>query len=124
MYGVLVYNMYQWYKSISLFEETRCDNNILKTLIDAEIDPVQATEMACTVIAVVGGPTVSQTSFVTIIVGLSTAVIGLYLNSGPKWSFTKSKSDYYQPESDQRSVRPENEQNWFGGGETRRKDGE
>ena len=98
MYGLLVYNMYVWYKSIELVEETECDNNILQTLIAAGMDPEKATAMACTVVAVVGGPTPAQTSFVTIIVGLATAVIGLYLNSGPKWDFTKSKSDFYVPD--------------------------
>jgi len=95
MYGVLVYNMYAWYKSIPMVEESACDNNILQTLIEAGMDPVLATEMSCTVVAIIGGPTGFQTSFVSIIVGLATVVIGLYLNSGPKWSFTKSRNDFY-----------------------------
>jgi len=118
MYGLLVYNMYEWYKSIGLVEETSCDNNILQTLIDAGMDPAQATEMACTVVAVVGGPTTAQTSFVTIIIGLATAVIGLYLNSGPKWNFTKSKSDYYEPPLEEKDSRRREDRRWFGNDET------
>lgn len=121
MYGLLVYNMYNWYKSIPLVEETSCDNSILQTLIDAGMDPAQATEMACTVVSVVGGPTTAQTSFVTIIVGLATAVIGLYLNSGPKWNFTKSKNDFYEPEGrdlDRNRSRRDSDRRWFGNEES------
>lgn len=114
-YGILVYNLYEWYKSIPMVAETECDNNILQTLIAAGMDPGQATQMSCTVVAMVGGPTPAQTSFVTIIVGLATAVIGLYLNSGPRWDFSRGKNDFYHEERSVTSTERQPAKRWIGG---------
>lgn len=114
IYGILVYNLYTWYKSIPTVEELSCDSSILQTLIDSGVDPVVAVELSCTVIGLVGGPTTAQTSFVTIIAGLSTAVIGLYLNSGPKWNFTKSQNDFYYSDGPPGNYQRRPRRQWFG----------
>lgn len=81
-YGFMVYKLFIWYTSIPTHEERECDNSILNTLINSGIDVQQAMEMACTIVGTVGGPTSQQTSFVTVIIGLSTGIFGFYVNSG------------------------------------------
>src|SRR5690554_4917628 len=85
LYGLLVYKIYQWYKSIGTSEKMECDNTILNTLIENGLDPTRAMEMACTVVDVVGGPTAEQTVLVTSVMGLATAIFGFYVNTGRRW---------------------------------------
>ena len=84
-YALMVFILINWYRGMSTVEQTECDNDILQTLIDSGVDPVEATELACTVIGVTGGPTPEQTAFATAIIGLSTAIFAFYVNSGRKW---------------------------------------
>lgn len=105
-YGYLVYDMYTWYKSIPLVEKMSCDKDMIKILLDSGVSPEMAASLSCTVIDMVGGPSTAQASFVTIIIGLSTAIIGLYLNSGPKWDFSRGSSDFYVFNDPPKSQRP------------------
>lgn len=74
-------------------KQKTCDNPILDTLIGGGVDPDRAMELACTVSDVVGGPTTEQTIFVTGIIGLATAIFGLYVRTGRKWD-EKGFMDY------------------------------
>lgn len=85
MYGLMIYKLFLWYTNIETFEETTCDNPLIQTLLEQNIDIEKATEIACTIVDTVGGPTSQQTSFVTIVIGLSSAIFGLYVNSGGDW---------------------------------------
>jgi len=85
VYGFLVWEIYIWFKSLETIAKIQCQEDIFFKLIQNGIDVNKASEIACVVIEVVGGPTAQQTTFVTAIVGLSTAIIGLYLNSGRRW---------------------------------------
>jgi len=85
MYGFMIYKLFVWYTSIPTHEETSCNNALVQTLLENNIDIDKAMELACTVVDTVGGPTGSQTSFVTVIVGLSSAMFGFYVNSGGNW---------------------------------------
>lgn len=85
MYGFMIYKLFQWYTDIPTHEETSCDDALIRTLIESGMDMERAMEMACTVVDTVGGPTGSQTSFVTVIIGLSSAMFGFYVNSGGAW---------------------------------------
>lgn len=84
-YGILVIHMYLWYRSIPVYPLTKCDIGVLKILIDGGMAVDNAKTYACSVTEVVGGPTAAQTALVTTIIGLSTAIFGLYAGSGRKW---------------------------------------
>lgn len=85
MYSVLVTHLYLWYKSIPTFIQEKCDPSILRMLLESGIDINEAKLVACSIVDVVGGPTASQTTFVTTIIGLSTGIFGLYTATGRKW---------------------------------------
>lgn len=84
-YSLLVMNLYLWFKSIPTFVQEKCDNTILKVLIESGIGLEEARLTACTIVDVVGGPTAAQSAFVTTIIGLSSAIFGLYTTTGRKW---------------------------------------
>ena len=85
MYGLMIYKLFLWYTNIETHEEETCDNALIQTLLEQNVDIDRATNIACTIIDTVGGPTSQQTSFVTIVIGLSSAIFGLYVNSGGEW---------------------------------------
>ena len=93
MYGFMIYKLFVWYTGIPTHEEESCNDALVTTLIENGVEIDRAMEMACTIVGTVGGPTTQQTSFVTIIIGLSSAMFGFYVNSGGKWEFTKTKDD-------------------------------
>lgn len=86
LYSTLVFNLYLWYRSIPTYIQEQCDSSVLKVLIDSgglTID--EARSIACSVVDIVGGPTMAQSAFVTTIIGLSTGIFGLYVATGRKW---------------------------------------
>jgi hypothetical protein len=87
-YGWMVWKVTEWYMSIPVSLRFECQNDVLTTLLaTAGMTVEKAKGIACNIADTVGGPTSEQTMFVSIIVGLSGVVIGLYLNSGnsAKW---------------------------------------
>lgn len=91
MYGFLVWSMYTWYKSIPTYVQTKCDTALIEILMSKGLTIDRVREMACYVVGTTGGPTGEQTTFVTIIISLSSAIFALYTNSGRKWDLSKSK---------------------------------
>lgn len=85
IYGVLVYRLYSWYRGLERVEKIECDDRVLQILIDSGMEAERAMEMACNVVALIGGPSTEQTAFVTTIIGLSTGIFGFYVSSGRKW---------------------------------------
>lgn len=92
-YGILVYRLYSWLTGIETYVQTQCDSNVLESLINSGVSLADAQAIACTVVAVVGGPTGAQTTFVTTIVGLSAAVFGLYTSTGRRWGRNERNRD-------------------------------
>lgn len=86
LYGVLVWHLVSWFLALETFTKKDCNTALIQSLLDKNIDVAQAQEIACTVVEVVGGPTNAQTAFVTAIVGLATAIFGLYGKGGKDWS--------------------------------------
>lgn len=86
-YGWMVWEVTRWYMSIPSANQTSCQADVLQALIQSGTTLEQARSTACSIIQTVGGPTSEQTMFVSITAGLSSVVIGLYLNSGKssKW---------------------------------------
>jgi len=117
MYGFLIYKLFVWYTGIPTHEEKSCDDALIKTLLENNVDITIATEMACTIVDTVGGPTPAQTSFVTVIVGLSSAMFAFYVNSGGSWrtdtnfntsiSGNKGKIPWRKPNDGERERRDE-----------------
>lgn len=103
MYSVLVTHLYLWYKSIPTFVQEKCDPTILRMMLDQDITLEEAKLVACTIVDVVGGPTASQTTFVTTIIGLSTGIFGLYTATGRKWE--RGAPDDFSSERDRRNDR-------------------
>lgn len=85
MYALLVSHLYLWFRSIPTFIQEKCDPTILRMMLDQEVSLEETKMMACTIVDMVGGPTSSQTLFVTTIIGLSTGIFGLYTATGRKW---------------------------------------
>jgi hypothetical protein len=85
-YAWLVVQLYLWWKTIPSYVKESCDSKVLEVLLKNKISLEEATEIACTVTDVVGGPTTAQSAFVTTIVGLSAGIFGLYTSTGRKWS--------------------------------------
>ena len=100
MYSVLVTHLYLWYKSIPTFVQEKCDPTILRMMMDQHISLEESKLIACTIVDVVGGPTASQTTFVTTIIGLSTGIFGLYTATGRKWE--RGSPDDFNPDRDRR----------------------
>lgn len=84
-YAMLVLNMYVWYKSIPTYVQEHCDPAVIQILVQNKATVEDAQKAACSVQAVVGGPTPAQTALVTTIIGLSSLIFGFYTNSGRKW---------------------------------------
>lgn len=86
-YGWMVWNVTRWYMSIPSSNQIQCQADVLRVLMESKINIDQARAMACSIVDTIGGPTSEQTMFVSIVTGLSSVVIGLYLNTGKtsKW---------------------------------------
>ena len=97
MYSALVTNVYLWFKSIPTIIQEKCDPTIVRTILEAGHSMEEAKMFACTVMDVVGGPTAAQSAFVTTIIGLSTAIFGLYATTGRKWESGIKKLDHDPP---------------------------
>lgn len=100
LYGFLVSYVVLWFISIKTYVTTQCDVAMITTLMEKGLSFVDAKTAACTIIAVVGGPTTQHAALVTTICGLATVIFGFYTNSGRDWSksvlpwkFGKSKKD-------------------------------
>lgn len=85
LYALMVVDLYTWFKAIPTIQVTRCDAALVEILKNSGMDIDRATELACTASDVVGGPTSSQSAFVTTIIGLSTGIFGLYASTGRRW---------------------------------------
>jgi hypothetical protein len=84
-YGYLVVNLYQWFVSIPTYIQYKCDPSIMQLLLSKGIALAQVKDTACYIVGSVGGPTMAQSAFVTTVIGLSTAVFGLYTSTGRRW---------------------------------------
>jgi hypothetical protein len=85
LYALMVVDLYTWFKAIPTIQVTRCDAALIEILKTNGMDIDKATELACNTNDVVGGPTSSQSAFVTTIIGLSTGIFGLYASTGRRW---------------------------------------
>lgn len=87
LYAVLMYKVFMWFKSIPTVLSLECNAELIEKLVLNQSIPLeQAQEIACTVTAVLGGPTTQHTVLVTTICGLATAIFGFYANSGRNWA--------------------------------------
>lgn len=93
LYAILVYKLFVWFKGIGTTLKTKCDSALIDVLVNNGMDIEKATNLACTVVESVGGPTNAQTTFVTAVTGLATAIFGFYANSGRKWEVRKTNND-------------------------------
>jgi hypothetical protein len=91
LYSSLVFSLYLWYRSIPTYVQEQCDGALMQTLLDRGMELEAVEAVACTVVDIVGGPTMAQSTFVTTIIGLSTGIFGLYVATGRKWD----KFGYY-----------------------------
>lgn len=99
-YGLLVINLYQWFRDIPTYLVERCDAAVLQLLLNSNMSLDAATQMACQYADVIGGPTAAQSAFVTTIIGLSTGIFGLYTTTGRRWDGgmpSDINSDFKQP---------------------------
>jgi len=80
-YGFLVYKLYNWITSIPTYINEKCNEAMVEILIRSNIPIDKVHELSCTVDGVAGGPTLEQAALATTIIGLSTAIFGLYVNS-------------------------------------------
>lgn len=85
-YGASVGYMAMWFMNIKTYTQTECQESLFIKLLDRGMTPEQVKELACTVTAVVGGPTTATTVFVTTICGLAAVIFAFYTNSGRDWS--------------------------------------
>lgn len=92
-YSYMVIKLYSWFVSIPTQVVEKCDSSLIKLLTENQLTLDQAKEIACSVVDVVGGPTTAQSAFVTTIIGLSTAIFGLYAHTGRKWGNTNSNNN-------------------------------
>jgi len=101
MYGIMIYKLFTWYTAIPTHDEKSCDSALIEVLLEQNIPVESVMEMSCTIIDTVGGPTTQQSSFVSIIIGLSSVMFAFYVNSGGKWEFSKKdRSRWYSSSSD------------------------
>ena len=89
-YGIMVYQLYTWVKSLPTTEKVECNAEVVEALIKNNVDPVLINELACRTVEIVGGPTTAQASFAGAIIGLSTAIFAFYANTGRKWNKTNN----------------------------------
>lgn len=66
-------------------EKVECDDKVMSVVLENGHSLVQAQEMACRVVDVIGPPT-SWITLVSVIVGASAAVFGLYGSGRKDWS--------------------------------------
>lgn len=92
LYGALLYNLYTWFTAIETLVQTACDAALLKILVDMGETVVAATQLACTVSGMVGGPTTAQTAFVATVVGVAAPIFAFYTSTGRNWSEKKEDS--------------------------------
>lgn len=85
-YGIMIVHLFLWFKSIPTFPLYKCDPTSLKIFIDSGMAVEQAKAIACSIVDTIGGPTVSQTTFVGAVYGLAPIIFGLYTATGPKWN--------------------------------------
>lgn len=85
-YGIMIVHVFLWYKSIPTVSLFKCDPISLKIFIDAGVAVDQAKAIACSIVDTIGGPTTSQTAFVSAVYGLAPVIFGLYTATGPKWN--------------------------------------
>jgi len=85
IYGVLMYNLYHWLTDMTTIAQKQCDAAVLQLLLDHGEKLLQAESVACTIVDMVGGPTMSQAAFVTTIIGLATPLFAFYVSTGKKW---------------------------------------
>lgn len=106
LYASLVFSLYLWYRSIPTYVQEQCDESLIGTLLAQGVDLAEAQAVACTVIDIVGGPTMAQSTFVTTIIGLSTGIFGLYVATGRKWDkigyYERFPHPSYPPQEDDR----------------------
>lgn len=107
-YGYLVVNLYQWFVSIPTYIQYKCDPTILQLLLSKGVVLSQAKETACYIIGSVGGPTMAQSAFVTTVIGLSTAVFGLYTSTGRRWENWRYSPLPIEPNNPEYTYGPEN----------------
>lgn len=105
LYALMVVDLYTWFKSIPTIQVMRCDAALIEILRSGGMDVDKATDLACNTSDVVGGPTSSQSAFVTTIIGLSTGIFGLYASTGRRWenglpSDIDNKNNQRQPDRD------------------------
>lgn len=86
LYIYLVYRLVVWYTAIETKLKTECDAALIKLLMDSGMSVEAASDLACTIVDAVGGPTTAQTTFVTAIIGLSTAIFKFYVETGTNWN--------------------------------------
>lgn len=109
LYSSLVFSLYLWYRSIPTYVKEECNENLISSLLTQGVDLAEAQTVACTVIDIVGGPTMAQSTFVTTIIGLSTGIFGLYVATGRKWD----KIGYYE-RFPHPSYPPDDDRGWWG----------
>ena len=86
VYGALVAFLTFWFVQIKTYPKTECQTDLLIKLLDRGMTPEAAESIACTIVAVVGGPTTATTAFVTTICGLGTGIFAFYASTGRDWS--------------------------------------
>ena len=96
-YGWMVWMVSSWYMAIPSANEIQCQADVLRTLLENGTAVDQAKQIACSVVETIGGPTSEQTMFVSIVTGLSSVVIGLYLNTGKSAKWQGGVIDTIQP---------------------------
>jgi hypothetical protein len=88
LYGL--YHIVKWYIEFELKFVTKCDSSSLNVLLKEGIKIDEAKSIACSVTEVIGHPT-GYTALVTILVGASAAIFGMYAKSGRSWDVEKKK---------------------------------
>lgn len=85
LYGILVFSLYSWYRTLETVDLIECDSSMIRTLVELGTTVERAYEMSCVVVGITGGPTTEQNIFITAIIGLATGIFAFYVNSGRKW---------------------------------------
>jgi hypothetical protein len=85
-YGIMLVHAFIWYIDIPTYPTYKCDAAVLQIFIEAKMDLLQAKAAACQVSETVGGPTATQTTFITALFGLASVIFGLYTANRPNWN--------------------------------------
>jgi len=86
LYGVMVAYLMEWYLHLQTFPKIQCAADVLTAALSKGVPLDKAQELACHVVDIVGGPSTSQTAFVTAVISLSSAIFGFYVSTGKDWS--------------------------------------